>query len=224
MTKTMTTTYEHPDREQCLKYLKDYGTPDHVVGHCIGVADTACRIGRALNEAGGTRAPYMSDVEYIVFKKASGRLGYTTDEEKTPADTGGFRMLDIELTQSAGLLHDMARVEDNHWDVAADFCLEHGLRDEAKIIRIHMMYEFTRDAMHLTEGDMVCLGDRLVLEDKYVGIDERMDYIIAKAERRGDTTAKPIILRKKEETKVLLRQIEDRIGMSIDELLADYKK
>ena len=84
-----------------------------------------------------------------------------------------------------------------------------------------MMYEFTADAMHLTEADLVCIGDRIMLEDYYAGIDKRMDYIIAKAERQGNMAARPIILKKKEETKVLLRQIEDRIGMTLDKLMAD---
>ena len=99
--------------------------------------------------------------------------------------------------------------------------LKEGYQDEAKAIRVHMQYEFTTDAEHLTEADMICLGDRLVLEDKYVGIDQRMDYIIAKAERHGNFEARPAILRKKEETRVLLNQIENRIGMSLDTLMSD---
>ncbi|MBQ3466542.1 MAG: HD domain-containing protein [Firmicutes bacterium] len=224
MTKTMTTTYEHPDREKCLQYLSDYGTPPHVVGHCIAVAETACRIGRALNEKGGTKAPAIEHVEFETFDSGRGFPGYRTDRstlacEDNRNDSDGMRQFDLELTLAAGLLHDMARVEERHWDAAADFCLEQGLTEEAKIIRVHMQYEFIQDAMLLTEADLVCLSDRLVLEDRYVGIDERMDYIIAKAERSGNMDAKPIILRKKEETKVLLRQIEERIGMSLDELM-----
>ena len=203
-----------------MQYLADYGTPDHVVGHCRAVADTACRIGAALNHAGGTRMPAIAEVSFEAMDKGNGRIGYRIDKGATELDTGAARQFDLALTEAAGLLHDMARVEENHWDVAADFCIEHGMPDEGKIIRVHMMYEFTTDAGHLTEADLVCLGDRLVLEDRYVGIDERMDYIIAKAERRGETAARPVILRKKEETKVLLNEIEERIGMSLDELMA----
>ena len=219
MTKTTTTTYKHPDRERCLQYLSDYGTPAHVIGHCKAVADTACRIGAALNEAGGTKAPVISLVEFEQFDRDNGFKGYRIDMAKTDLDTGVLRPLDIALTEAAGLLHDMARVEENHWDVAADYCLSQGLIEEAKIIRIHMQYEFTADAWHLTEGDLICIGDRLVLEDRYTGIDERMDYIIAKAERNGHMDARAAILKKKEETKVLLHQLEERIGMSLDDLM-----
>ena len=213
------TTNNHPDRERCLAYLEEYGTPPHVVGHCMAVADVACRIGAALNEAGGTLAPAISEVEFERYDKGMGFQGYRVDLENTNMDTGVYRLFDLALTEAAGLLHDMARVAENHWDAAADFCLEEGLHEEAKIIRLHMQYEFMTDAWHFTEADLICLGDRLVLEDHYTGIDERMDYIIAKAERRGQMHAREHILRKKEETKVLLRQIEERIGMSLDDLM-----
>lgn len=221
MTKNTITTYEHPDRERCLAYLRDYGTPAHVVGHCEAVADVACRIGRALNEVGGTQAPTVSEVTFESYGRDDGHMGYRIDHTRTDIEGGRARAFDLVLTEAAGLLHDMARVEENHWDAAADFCLREGLPDEAKIIRVHMMYEFTTDAMHQTEADLVCIGDRVVLEDHYVGIDERMDYIIAKAERQGNFDARPIILKKKEEVRALLNQIEDRIGMTLDELLAD---
>ena len=218
MTKNMMTN-KHPDRQRCLQYLEEYRTPPHVVGHCKAVADVACRIGAALNDAGGTMAPVISQVTFEQFPKTKGFKGYRVDETKTDMDTGVYRMFDLALTEAAGLLHDMARVEENHWDVAADFCLDQGLTEEAKVIRVHMQYEFTADAWHLNEADLVCLGDRLVLEDRYAGIDQRRDYIIAKAERRGQLHARKAILRKKEETKVLLRQIEERVGMSLDELM-----
>ena len=86
-----------------------------------------------------------------------------------------------------------------------------------------MQYEFTSDAFHLTEADLVSLGDRLTLEDRYVGIDRRMEYIIDKAERNGNFSVRPVILRKKEETKKLLNEIESRIGTGIDELMADVE-
>lgn len=219
MKKTTTTTYEHPDRKKCLQYLRDYGTPPHVLGHCKAVADTACSIGRALNEAGGTKAVKMADVQFLTFMRRKGFKGYKVDLS-TLENPEGARPFDLELTEAAGLLHDMARVEPDHWDVMADFCEEHGYPEEAKIIRVHMMYDFVADAWHLTEADLICIADRLVLEDTYTGIDKRMDYIVAKAERHGDFEAKPIIIRKKEETKVLLREIEDRIGMTLDELMA----
>ena len=69
----------------------------------------------------------------------------------------------------------------------------------------------------ITEADMVCLGDRLVKEDKYVGIDERFDYIVDKAKEHGildfDT-----IMENKAKMQRLLEEIEKVIGCSIDDL------
>ena len=67
-------TYEHPDRDRCLMYLRGYESPDRVVGHCKAVADAACRIGKALNEAGGTLAPPISEVTFESFERDGGRI------------------------------------------------------------------------------------------------------------------------------------------------------
>ena len=48
--------------------------------------------------------------------------------------------LDTELVLAAGLLHDIARVEDRHWDVGADLMDKLGYHEEAKIIKVHMTY------------------------------------------------------------------------------------
>ena len=77
-------------REEGLKLLKEYGTPEHVVRHCIAVTDTAAAIGKALNKAG--------------------------------------YHLDIELIQGAAIIHDIARVEDKHWEVGADIAKNLGRR------------------------------------------------------------------------------------------------
>lgn len=79
--------------------------------------------------------------------------------------------LDIELIQAAGLLHDIARVEDRHWDVGADLMTKLGYEEESKIIKVHMTYSPFSHIDQVTETDMVCLGDRLVKEDQYVGLD-----------------------------------------------------
>lgn len=71
-----------------------------------------------------------------------------------------------------------------------------------------------------TETDLVCLADRLVKEDRYVGIEERIQYIIDKAISSGHPEAEPRILAKKEELKAFVHDIETEIGMTIDELMA----
>ena len=67
------------------------------------------------------------------------------------------------------------------------------------------------------ETDMVCLGDRLVKEDRYVGLDERIDYVINKARKKGvGEDVINNILKKKQEAGEFIRGIERKTGRSID--------
>ena len=173
--------HKHPDREQCMQYLKEYNTPAHVIGHCKAVAETAYKIARELN-----------------------KHGYD---------------LDLDLIMAAGLTHDIARVEDEHWNRGAEFMAERGWLDEAEIIRVHMHYSPFSPLKELNETDMICLADRTVLEDAYAGLDKRMDYVIEKATKAGRLNAREIINAKKEITRQTIIGIENIIGITFDQLM-----
>ena len=96
---------------------------------------------------------------------------------------------------------------------------ERGWLDEAEIIRVHMHYSPFSELEDLTETDMICLADRLVLEDAYAGLDKRMDYVIAKAKKAGRANAEEIINAKKEITRKLIKEIEKTIGITFDQLM-----
>lgn len=123
--------------------------------------------------------------------------------------------LDLDLIKGAGLAHDVARAGDKHWEIGADILENLGYIQEAEIVRVHMFYDLNRFE-NLNETDLVCLGDRLVIEDHYAGIDKRFDYIINKAPNDKDIRDK--LLNKKEETKILIKSIEQFIGQTIDSL------
>ena len=123
--------------------------------------------------------------------------------------------LDLDLVKGAGLSHDVARTSDEHWNVGAEILRERGFHDEADIVRVHMFYQF-HTVDKLTETDMVCLGDRLVKEDKYVGVDERFDYIMERAPKKPGVQEH--LIERREEMRHLLNQIEDIIGVTIDAL------
>ena len=171
-------------KTMCLDFLREFGTPDHVVAHCIAVADVAKKIAEALNETGFS--------------------------------------LDSRLIETAGLLHDMARTEDKHWEVSADFLQKHGFEQEADIIRVHMHHHFPEDPCFTTETDLVCLADRLVMEDRYVGLHLRMDYIIKKA---GD---QPEIIRRIQANKVLvgeyISKLETILGNTIETIVQEQNQ
>ena len=126
--------------------------------------------------------------------------------------------LDLDLIKGAGLSHDVARTEEEHWLIGCKALEKLGYHDEAEIVRVHMFYSFLHAVNALDETDLVCLGDRLVKEDRYVGLDERIAYILDKAPK--DPEVRKRILEKKEETRKLLDKIENVIGTKIDQLFA----
>lgn len=171
-------------KSMCLEYLRDYGTPDHVVAHCTAVADVATKIGDALNK-------------------------------------NGFS-LDSRLIEVAGLLHDMARTDDKHWEVSAEFLKDRGFEQEAEIIRVHMHHHFPDNPCLTTETDMVCLADRLVMEDRFVGLHIRMDYIMKKA------GGQPEIIQRIQDNKVLvgeyISKLEMILGNTIEAIVQEQNK
>ena len=129
--------------------------------------------------------------------------------------------LNLELIRGAGLSHDAARVRARHWDVMADRLAEMGYPEESVIVRNHMSGNGYHDISEVSEMDMIWLGDRLVKEDEYVGIDERFEYIIEKARKMGAADHVDDILKSKADMKRLMDQIEEVIGQSIDSLFLD---
>ena len=127
--------------------------------------------------------------------------------------------LDIDLIIGAGLCHDVARTQARHWDVMADKLLEMGYLRESLLVRNHMTGDGYHAIKEVSEMDMLWLGDRLVLEDQYVGIDKRFEYIIEKALKfgGGDKDVERI-LKSKAKMKALMDSIEEVIGQSIDSL------
>ena len=165
--------------DEIRKLYDEYQTPPHVIAHCRAVAETAEKLGKALNEHG--------------YK------------------------LDLNLIRSAGLSHDIARTWEDHGGVAADALERLGYVDEAVIVRINMKYSNFNPVEKLDECDLVCLADRLVKEDQYVGLDERINYILNKAPKKPEVIQ--TIMERKEETRQLLSEIEQVIVKTIDNLL-----
>ena len=126
--------------------------------------------------------------------------------------------LDIELIIGTGLTHDIARTKARHWDVMADKLEEMGYYEESILVRNHMTGTGYNDISNVNEMDMIWLGDRLVKEDTYVGIDERFEYIIEKAIKMGAEDHVKDILASKADMQRLLDQIEEVIGQSVDSL------
>ncbi len=128
--------------------------------------------------------------------------------------------LDLTLIKGTGLVHDVARIYDKHELIGYDILSELGYMDEANIVKVHMRYPKYNEIEELNECDIICLADRVVKENKYVGLDERIEYIIGKVPDGNPEVIERILL-KKEETREVLDKIAQIIGKSIDELFID---
>lgn len=122
---------------------------------------------------------------------------------------------DLELIRVAGLVHDVVRLRENHGQEAAKILRELGYKEEAAVVEGHMIHHMV-PLENATEVDMVCLGDRLVMEHAYVGLDRRMEYLIHKKGENPERTRK--VLEGKQEMREFMDQVEAVIGCTIDSL------
>ena len=127
--------------------------------------------------------------------------------------------LDVDLTFAAGMLHDIARVHEDHQKVGADYIRELGWPDVADIIAVHMTYPKFNEPEETDETDLVCLGDRVCKFDQYVGVDERMEYIIDKHHRDPKVEAR--IYANKHFITDYIAGLEAILGRSVDEILKE---
>lgn len=125
--------------------------------------------------------------------------------------------LNVPLVQSAGWLHDIKRVEEAHWEKGAQIAKELGYDDIADLILVHMSYRIDGEKKEITELDLLCIADRTVLEDKFVGLDLRMDYIIKKSNH--DLQTEERIRKSFAQTRHFLEYIEQIVGRSLDEIM-----
>lgn len=125
--------------------------------------------------------------------------------------------LDSSLVRSSALIHDVARIKDEHDVVAGEILTGLGYTDEAEIVKDHMTYVFNELPV-ITEHDVVCLSDRIVREHEYVGIDARVDYLINKEPDNYERRDR--LLFWKEKVRDYLHSIEDIMGTTFDALLS----
>jgi len=125
--------------------------------------------------------------------------------------------LDLTLLEAASLLHDIARVEENHGIKGAQVAEKHGYHQVAKLIKCHMFYATDPYKEKVTEQDLLCLADRMVKEDEYVGLEDRMKYVLDKLADAGIDTER--VRNRLEENRLIKDKIEAIIGKTIDSLM-----
>ena len=126
--------------------------------------------------------------------------------------------LDLPLIEGAARVHDVARTAEHHDEVGADFLITQGYPEEAALVREHTRHPFHK-LPEVDELDILCMADRVVREDEYVGIDRRVDYLLGKMTMTDDR--RELLRALLGETKAYFAAIEEMIGVTFDELLGD---
>ncbi len=126
--------------------------------------------------------------------------------------------IDVDEVYGAAMVHDVVRVMARHDLEGAKILEARNHPKESSLVRQHMTYSPFNAVEELEEIDVLCLADRTVREDEYVGIDRRMDYLLQKP--NIDERRRAGIQRVREDTRVLIEQIEQLFGCSLMDLFA----
>ena len=126
------------------------------------------------------------------------------------AQTGS--RLDLELIEAGALLHDLAKGSPKHAQAGATILEAMEMPSVAAIVAAHM--EMEDELPPIDERSIVFLADKLVREDRYVGLDERLAY--KRAGFPGDVRATDAAHRRIRKAANLLKRIEAELGVSLD--------
>ena len=129
--------------------------------------------------------------------------------------------LDVELTGTAGLVHDIARARRRHALVGERMLAGLGLPRLASVVGAHMVLpQRLVDSPELTEEHLVYLADKLVAGDQVVGLEVRGARRFRELEDAG---ADGHVLGQARARMQLAEAIQDRVeaalGTSVDALL-----
>ena len=115
----------------------------------------------------------------------------------------------VPLVVSAALLHDVARAEPRHGDAGAELLERLGYSRVARIVRRHMRLG---DALgdDLDETQVVYLADKLVQEDRIVGVEER--FAVRFARYAGDPAALEGVRARLAEARLIQARVEAVLG------------
>ena len=99
--------------------------------------------------------------------------------------------LDVELIQSAALLHDITKTRsfktrEEHAQTGGVHLTECGYPDIGELIRQHVRLDAYEADGQITEAEVLNYSDKRVLHDEIVDLDKRLDYIL---ERYAETEA-----------------------------------
>lgn len=125
--------------------------------------------------------------------------------------------LDLELIESAALLHDLAKDEPRHAAAGAAMLRVMGYDAVADLVAVHMELP-PREGDAITAADLLFLADKLLEGERFVPLETRFRRQL---ERHADDL--PIlagITRRLESARTIQRRVEKRLGLSVADLLS----
>lgn len=118
-------------------------------------------------------------------------------------------IINVNLINSASILHDIKRQEKNHGEVGADLLASLGYDQIANVVRSHMKLEKGMEDV-INENTILYYGDKLVIEDKFVDLNKRFQDKLNKYENNKEIQEN--IMKKYETTLKIKSNIISIIG------------
>ena len=115
----------------------------------------------------------------------------------------------MPLVVAAALLHDVARAEPRHGDAGAALLERLGYPRVARVVRRHMRLGAAAGD-DLDETQVVYLADKLVQDDRLVGLDER--FAVRLERHAGDAAALEGVRARREEARLVQARVEAALG------------
>ena len=119
----------------------------------------------------------------------------------------------VPLVVAAALLHDVARAEPRHAEAGAALLERLGYPRVAGVVRHHMSLA-TAAGDDLDETQVVFLADKLVQDERLVGLDER--FAVRLARHAGDASALEAVRARREGARLVQARVEAAIGRPLD--------
>ncbi len=129
----------------------------------------------------------------------------------------GYPMLDVQLCQVSGWLHDIAKGHPNHEKLGGRWLLNLGFERAAEIVAAHKDLGWL-PGMDITEKELVHLADKLARGNRIVAIAERFEEKLAIF--KDNHEAVRMINSRYEQARQLAVAVEKAAGQSLDDILS----
>lgn len=117
--------------------------------------------------------------------------------------------IQFDLLESAALLHDICRTQENHGQAGADFLRRYGLHEVADLVAVHMDWP-QEQSIILNEAALLYLADKLVTGNQQVSLAQRF------AEKEKKFHDQPAVLEKILHRKQTALQILELLQEALD--------